>query len=116
MRVCVTSSLVSSDTRAASAGWNEPLMRKYFGWGASSDMPSTYIHLSQKDIEDRVRAEARLDPLGAAMRESPTDALATAPAVAIPHAVAETMKAHSPLRPWLAVVVGPAHQNPHEQG
>lgn len=62
-------------TRAAEAGWNEPHMRAYFGWHRSSTMPSHYVHLAQRKIEDRVRAEAELNPLLERIRADPKAAL-----------------------------------------
>lgn len=49
-------------TRVAIKGWNEPQMRAYFGWSAGSSMAARYIHLSQRNMEARVRADAGLDP------------------------------------------------------
>ena len=51
-------------TRAATQGWNEPQMRAYFGWGPGSEMPSHYIHLSARNMEDQVRRDAGVDELG----------------------------------------------------
>lgn len=51
-------------TRAARAGWVEAEMRAYFGWTATSKMPSIYIHLAAADMEARVRQDAGIDTLG----------------------------------------------------
>ena len=51
-------------TRAAIMGWNEPQMRAYFGWSSGSAMPGHYIHLSQRNMEDRVRQDAGADAMG----------------------------------------------------
>ncbi len=32
----------------------EPEMREFFGWGGDSEMPSTYVHLSGRDIDNSV--------------------------------------------------------------
>ena len=32
----------------------EPQMREFFGWGNDSDMPSIYVHLSGRDMDDSV--------------------------------------------------------------
>lgn len=32
----------------------EPEMREFFGWGSDSEMPSTYVHLSGRDIDNSV--------------------------------------------------------------
>jgi integrase/recombinase XerD len=32
----------------------EPEMREFFGWGSDSEMPSTYVHLSGRDIDKSV--------------------------------------------------------------
>jgi len=37
----------------AEAGWNEPMLRQYFGWSKSSKMPATYIHMSQSGMNKR---------------------------------------------------------------
>ncbi|MBI2077959.1 MAG: site-specific integrase [Euryarchaeota archaeon] len=52
-------------TRAARAGWNEAQLRAYFGWTGSSHMPSVYIHLAARDMEEQVRRDAGIDPHGA---------------------------------------------------
>lgn len=71
-------------------------MRAYFGWSRDSDMPSRYIHLAQRDLEARVRAESTIDPIGAAIRDDPrralADAVAQAVAMTAPAAVAETLR------------------------
>ncbi len=41
-------------TEAAQLGWNEDLMRKFFGWSRNSTMPSRYTHLTSQDTKDRV--------------------------------------------------------------
>ncbi len=40
-------------SQLAEAGWNEPMLRQYFGWTKSSSMPSTYIHLTEKAMTNR---------------------------------------------------------------
>lgn len=34
----------------------EPEMREYFGWSKGSHMPSVYVHLSSRDIDDKILA------------------------------------------------------------
>lgn len=63
-------------TRAAEAGWNEFQMRAYFGWSWESATPSRYVHKASLRLEERVRADARVDPVGALMRDDPHKALA----------------------------------------
>jgi integrase len=70
-------------TRAAEAGWNEPAMRAYFGWSKDSRMAAHYVHLSQAHNEDRVRADANIDPLGARIREDPKQVIAELAAVLV---------------------------------
>jgi len=43
----------SSITRS-STKLTEPVMRKLYGWSASSHMPARYIHLSGRDVDDEV--------------------------------------------------------------
>jgi integrase len=33
-------------SQLAELGWNEPMLRQYFGWSKTSSMPATYIHMS----------------------------------------------------------------------
>ena len=40
--------------------FNEAQLREFFGWTKNSDMPSTYIHLSSKSIEDPLLEQAGL--------------------------------------------------------
>ncbi len=47
-------------TEAARRGWNESQMRAYFGWSRNSTMPSTYTHLANMDVRNRVREDAGL--------------------------------------------------------
>lgn len=70
-------------TRAAEAGWNESEMRSYFGWARGSAMASHYVHLAQAHMEERVRKDAQLDPLGARIRQDPHAALAETVAATI---------------------------------
>jgi integrase len=65
-------------TRAADAGWNEPQMRPFFGWSATSTMPTRYIHLSKRQLQERIRRDANVDALGARIREDPKQAIADA--------------------------------------
>lgn len=62
-------------TRAADAGWNEPQMRPFFGWSPTSTMPTRYIHLSKRQLQERVRRDANVDPLGARILADPKAAL-----------------------------------------
>lgn len=64
-------------TRAAEAGWNESQLCRYFGWTPGSRMASYYVHLSQSNVEERVRRDAGADPIGARV---PAPAPATVPA------------------------------------
>ena len=49
----------SSATRSAKF-MTEAQMKVYFGWTNSSNMPSIYVHLSSRDIEDAVRKMNKL--------------------------------------------------------
>ena len=40
-------------SQLAEAGWNEPVLRQYFGWAKGSKMPATYIHMTQKSMNNR---------------------------------------------------------------
>jgi len=40
-------------SQLAEAGWNEPMLRQYFGWAKSSKMPAIYIHMTQKSMNNR---------------------------------------------------------------
>jgi integrase len=40
-------------SQLAEAGWNEPMLRQYFGWAKASKMPATYIHMTQKSMNNR---------------------------------------------------------------
>lgn len=42
----------SAATERARLGWTENMMRAYFGWSRSSDMPATYVHLAGQDYEE----------------------------------------------------------------
>jgi len=53
-------------TEAALKGWNEAQMRKYFGWGKTSRMPSHYTHLARSHIEDLISKEAGIGRPGLA--------------------------------------------------
>jgi integrase/recombinase XerD len=44
----------SRTTHLAAAGWNESELRKFLGCSGDSDMPSTYIHMGDKDMENSV--------------------------------------------------------------
>lgn len=41
----------SAATEKARLGWNEAMLRAYFGWTPNSDMPSRYVHLAARDYE-----------------------------------------------------------------
>lgn len=72
-------------TRSAEAGWNEAQMRAYFGWEPGSRMASHYVHLAQAHMEERVRKDAQLDPLGARIQQDPHAALAETIAATLDH-------------------------------
>lgn len=36
--------------------FTEPMMRQYFGWSKGSQMPSVYVHMSARDIDDKILA------------------------------------------------------------
>ena len=108
----------SAATRDAENGWNEAQLRAKYGWSKNSRMPAHYVHLSQRNVEERVRADAAVDSIGAAIRPDPKRALADAVAQAVnmtaPTAVAETLRQlraaaaadvtnRSPARPLLDV-------------
>jgi len=40
-------------SQLAELGWNEPMLRQYFGWSKTSNMPAVYIHMSQKSMNNR---------------------------------------------------------------
>jgi integrase len=40
-------------SQLAELGWNEPMLRQYFGWSKTSHMPATYIHMSQSAMHSR---------------------------------------------------------------
>lgn len=40
-------------SQLAELGWNEPMLRQFFGWSKSSKMPATYIHMSQAAMNNR---------------------------------------------------------------
>jgi len=40
-------------SQLAELGWNEPMLRQYFGWSKTSHMPATYIHMSQSAMHNR---------------------------------------------------------------
>ncbi len=40
-------------SQLAELGWNEPMLRQYFGWTKTSPMPTIYIHMSQKSMINR---------------------------------------------------------------
>jgi len=40
-------------SQLAELGWNEPMLRQYFGWSKTSQMPTIYIHMSQKSMVSR---------------------------------------------------------------
>lgn len=42
-------------THLCSKGLPEMQMRQFFGWSKNSNMPATYAHLSQKNVEDSLR-------------------------------------------------------------
>lgn len=65
----------SRATRAARAGWKEAQLRAFFGWGPTSPMPAHYVHLAESDMMERVRSDAKADPLGALVKEDPRQAL-----------------------------------------
>jgi integrase len=44
-----------SATWCVKAGFSEPELRFRFGWKKSSKMPSRYVHLEAKDIDDKVK-------------------------------------------------------------
>lgn len=80
-------------TRAAIAGWNEAQLRAYFGWSATSTMAARYVHLSQRNMEDRVRQDANLDPLGARIQADPQRAIADVASAAAATSSAAVIKA-----------------------
>lgn len=83
----------SRATRAAEAGWNESVMRAYFGWQPGSRMASHYVHLAQGQIEERVRKDANLDPLGARIQVDPQRAIADVASAAAATSSAAVIKA-----------------------
>lgn len=63
-------------TRAAETGWNEAELRAYFGWESTSRMAAHYVHLAQAHMDQRIREDAKMDPLGSRIREDPKLAMA----------------------------------------
>jgi integrase len=45
----------NSATRCVAKGFSEPMLRERFGWKKNSTMPSKYVHLQQKDTDDKIR-------------------------------------------------------------
>jgi site-specific recombinase XerD len=45
----------NSATRCVAKGFSEPMLRERFGWKKNSAMPSRYVHLVQKDIDNRIK-------------------------------------------------------------
>ncbi|MBU3905239.1 MAG: tyrosine-type recombinase/integrase [Nanoarchaeota archaeon] len=41
-------------THLANEGYNESWMRKFAGWSADSTMPKVYIHMSDKDVDEKM--------------------------------------------------------------
>lgn len=70
-------------TRAARASWTEHHMNQYFGWAPGSRESATYVHLYREDTAQLVRRDAKIDPLGALIREDPMKALSAAIAAAL---------------------------------
>jgi integrase len=70
--------------KARTAGWNELMMRDFFGWRAGSDMPSLYSHLTFADLEAQVMRDAGFQhssaasPLAIAVGEIADDAVVKA--------------------------------------
>jgi integrase len=46
-----------SATRCAEKSFNEPMLRERFGWSKSSKMPSRYVHLTGKNIDNHIKRE-----------------------------------------------------------
>ena len=51
-------------THLADMGFNEAQMRKYCGWSEDSKMPSLYIHLSGRDVNDGLLRAYGIKPQG----------------------------------------------------
>lgn len=50
-------------SQLAELGWNEPMLRQYFGWLKTSNMPAIYIHMSQKSMNNRYyQMYGKIDP------------------------------------------------------
>lgn len=54
----------SRATHLAAMGFNEAQMRKYFGWSDISKMPSIYIHLSGRDVNEGLLRAYGIKPEG----------------------------------------------------
>jgi len=57
-------------SQLAEMGWNEPMLRQFFGWSKTSKMPATYIHMSQNAMNERYyqmygKANHKAKPLSA---------------------------------------------------
>jgi integrase len=48
----------SRATEAAKEGWSEAMMRIFFGWSRKSDMPTRYIHLAGRDVDEGILRRA----------------------------------------------------------
>lgn len=44
----------SATWRVREFGWGEAELRKYYGWGPTSPMPSYYVSLVERDVQDRI--------------------------------------------------------------
>lgn len=78
----------SRATRAARDNWSLNKMNKFFGWSPQSLMAARYMHLNHRDVDDQVRKDSNLDPLGALIQKDPRKALTEA----VSAAVAETLR------------------------
>jgi len=50
-------------THLCSKGLPEMQMRQFFGWAKNSNMPATYAHLSQKNVEDSLRKAVGMEEI-----------------------------------------------------
>ncbi len=77
VRACLPKDISPHSLRHASATHhaaklNEFQMRQLYGWAPSSPMPSRYVHLSGRDLDDAVRAYNGLPAEGQVAASNPT--------------------------------------------
>lgn len=52
----------------------EPEMKIYFGWARNSSMPATYVHMSMRDVDEKILEAARLQrPVPQSAKVAPSE-------------------------------------------